>query len=313
MESAPKLSRKHIDFRDQISRNKTKSFFLMISVFIVLVALGYAISQAFSPGYFFVIMAISIAISLGYILFNFYNSDKIAIAAAGARPASKERNKQFYDVAESLTIASGLPMPKLYIMKSSQINAFASGRDPQHAVVCITSGSLEKLEKRELEGVLAHEMSHIGNYDVRFMTLITVMVGMVSIISEIFLRSLWFSGRGNNRQNGAILILIGVALAILAPIVVYFIQLSVSRKREFAADASAVRFTRYPRGLIDALKKIQSEQKSFQSSLQSQTQSRQQERKISKALAPMFFSNPFRAVSSTHPPIEKRIRALERM
>jgi len=301
---------KHIDFRDQISRNKAKSFFLMIAVFIVLVALGYAISLAFSPGYLFTILILSIIISLSYILISYYNSDKISLAAVNAKPADKIKYRQFYDVVESLTIASGLPMPKLYIMESPQINAFASGRDPQHAVICVTTGSLEKLEKKELEGVLAHELSHVANFDIRYMTLITVMVGMVSIISEIFLRSLWFSGgnRGNNKQGGAIFLIIGIALAILAPIVVYFIQLSVSRKREFAADASAVKFTRYPGGLISALKKIQEESKS-----QPSTHSGKPEKKVSKALAPMFFANPLRNAGSTHPPIEKRIAVLERM
>lgn len=296
---------KHIDFRDQISKNRIKSFFLMISVFVVLVALGYAISFAFNPGYVFTIMIFAIIISLSYILISYYNSDKIALAAAGAKPANKETHKQFYDVTESLTIASGLPMPKLYIMKSGQINAFASGRDPKHAVVCITSGSLEKLEKRELEGVIAHEMSHVANYDIRFMTLVTVMVGMVSIISEIFLRSLWFGGgSGGNKQNGGLYILIGILLAIISPIIVYLIQLSVSRKREFTADATAVKFTRYPNGLIGALEKIREEQ-NFQNA--------QQSKKVSKALAPMFFSNPFKGLSSTHPPIEKRIRVLKNM
>lgn len=305
---------KHIDFRDQISHNKVKSFFLMISVFIVLIALGYVISLAFNPGYFFIIMIMAIIISLSYILISYYNSDKIALTAAGAKLADKERHKQFYDVAESLTIASGLPMPRLYVMKSSQINAFASGRDPQHAVVCLTTGALENLDKKELEGVIAHEMSHIANYDIRFMTLITVMVGMVSIISEIFLRSLWFGAGGNgggNKQNGAVYILIGIVLAILAPIVVYLIQFSVSRKREFTADATAIKFTRYPHGLINALRKIQEEQKQQLSSIQNPSQ--QKNKKISKALAPMFFSNPFKNLSSTHPPLEKRIEVLERM
>ncbi len=306
------MQQTHIDFRDQIARNKVKSFFLIVAVFIVLVALGYVIALAFSPGYIFTILILSIIISLSYILMSYYNSDKIALAAVGAKQASKEKHKQFYDIVESLTIASGLPMPRLYIMESSKINAFASGRDPQHAVICITSGSLEKLEKKELEGVLAHEMSHVANFDIRYMTLITVMVGMISIISEIFLRSLWFGAgnRGNNKQGGAIFLIIGIALAILAPIVVYLIQLSISRKREFTADASAVKFTRYPRGLIEALKKIQDENKIPPST---QSASNKPERKVSKALAPMFFANPFKNAGSTHPPIEKRIQILERM
>ena len=191
-------------------------------------------------------------------------------------------------------------MPRLYIMNSSQINAFASGRDPQNAVICVTTGCLEKLEKKELEGVLAHELSHVANYDIRYMTLVAVMVGMIAIISQIFLRSLWFRGGGSDNKNNWIFLLIGILMAILAPIVVQLVQLSISRKREFASDASAVKFTRYPVGLIGALKKIQKD-------------AVQPEKKISKAVAPLFFSNPFRGWGSTHPPLEKRINALERM
>jgi len=290
---------KRVDFRDQISRNKYKSIFLMAVIFAVLILFGYVISFAFDPGFFFIIMMFSIIFSLGYILVSFYNSDKISIASVGAKKASRTLYKEYYSLVEGLTIASGMPMPRLYIMESSGINAFASGRDPEHAVVCVTNGALEKLDKRELEGVLAHELSHVANYDIRYMTLVTVMVGMIAIISEMFLRSLWFN-RGDNDKNKMIFILIGIVLAILAPITVKLVQLSISRKREFAADASAIKFTRYPLGLIRALKKIQNENVP-------------REKKVSKALAPMFFSNPLKGLGSTHPPLSKRISILERM
>jgi len=287
-----------IDFRDQISGNKLKSFFLMFFIFAILVLFGYVISFAFEPGFFFIIMIISIIISLSYIWISFYNSGKIAIASVGAKEAKRNDYKQFYQLVEGLTIASGLPMPKLYVMPSQQINAFASGRDPKNAVICVTEGALNKLDKRELEGVLAHELGHVANYDIRYMTLITVMVGMVAIISELFLRSLWFSGDHDNKN--AIFIVIGIALAILAPIVVQLVQLGISRKREFTADATAVKFTRYPQGLIGALKKIKSDYAP-------------EEKKVSKAVAPLFFSNPLKGWGSTHPPIEKRIATLEKM
>jgi heat shock protein HtpX len=190
-------------------------------------------------------------------------------------------------------------MPKLYIMSSKQINAFASGRDTKHSVICVTEGALERLDKKELEGVLAHELGHIESYDIRYMTLIAVMVGIISIISELFLRSLWFKSGDSNDNKGSIFMIIGVILAILAPIFVFFIQMAISRKREFTADASAVKFTRYPDGLISALKKI--------------GQENQPEKKINKAVAPLFFANPFREVGSTHPPIQKRIEALQKM
>lgn len=292
---------KRIDFRDQISRNKTKSVLLMFSIFVLIIALGYAISFAFDPGYFFVILIIAIIFSISYLLIMFYNSDKIAIASVGAKLADRTKYRQFYSLVEGLTLASGLPMPKLYVMPSKQINAFASGRNPAHAVVCVTEGALDKLDKTELEGVLAHELGHIANYDIRYMTLIAVMVGIISIVSQIFLRSLWFGagGRGNNKGQ-AIFMIIGIVMAILAPIVVYFVQMSISRKREFTADATAVKFTRYPQGLINALKKIKEE-------------NTVPEKKVSKAIAPLFISSPFKHAGRTHPPLEKRIEVLERM
>jgi len=301
-----------IDFRDQIARNKRKSFFMIFFIFIIFIILGYVISMAFSPDYFFIIMILAIIISILYVVISFYNSDKIAIASVKAKHASRSEHKMYYDLVEGLTIASGLPMPKLYVMPSKQINAFASGRNPKNAVVCVTEGALEKLEKRELEGVLAHELGHIGNYDMRYMTIVAVMVGMIAIISEIFLRSLWFSsgsrGGGDNNKAQIIFLIIGIALAILAPIVVYFVQLSISRKHEYSADATAVKFTRYPNGLIKALKKIKSDyEKPSEGTMQ------KQKNKPSKALAPMFFANPFKNLGSTHPPIEKRIEKLERM
>ncbi|MBI2004481.1 M48 family metallopeptidase [Candidatus Pacearchaeota archaeon] len=289
-----------IDFRDQISGNKWKSFFLMLIVVVFIVALGYVISMAFDPVYFSFIMIIAIIFSIFYIMIGYYNSHKIAIASVGAKPASREKHKIFFDLVEGLTLASGLPMPKLYVMPSQQINAFASGRNPKKAVVCVTEGALNKLDRRELEGVLAHELGHVGNYDIRYMTLTAILVGMIAIISQIFLRSLFFSGgRGGDKKN-AIFIIIGIALAILAPIVVWLVQMSISRKREYGADATAVKFTRYPEGLIKALEKIKNEHAP-------------PEKKISKAVAPLFFANPFKNLGSTHPDINKRIEVLKRM
>jgi len=288
-----------IDFRDQISRNKRNSFFLISLIFLVFVLFGYVISLAFEPGFFFIIMIISIVFSLSYILISYYNSGKIAVASVGAHKVSQEKYKDYYRLVESLTIASGLPMPELYVMNSPQINAFASGRDPKHAVVCITTGAFEKLDRREIEGVLAHELGHIASYDMRYMTIATVMVGMIAIISQIFLRSLWFKG-GNNDRNNAVFIIIGIAMAILAPIVVQLVQFAISRRREYSADATAIKFTRYPDGLIRALTKIKNE-------------NAESEKKVSKAIAPLFFANPFKNLGSTHPPIEKRIEILKRM
>ncbi len=301
---------KRISFYDQINRNKRKSFFLIVFILLILIALGYFIGKASGPDYFFMIMVFAIIFSVSYVLIGYYKSDKIALASVNAKPASMSKYPQYHHSVEGLCLASGLPKPRLYVMEDSKINAFASGRDPEHAVICVTIGALEKLDKQELEGVLGHELSHIANFDIRFMTLTAVLVGMIAIISQMFLRSLWwrsFSSRDrNNNQAQIIFIIVGILLAILAPIVVQLVQLGVSRKREYIADASAVRFIRSPTGLIKALKKIDNENPSIES-----------KKNYNKALAPLFISDPFKLKSSsmfaTHPPIKKRISVLEKM
>ncbi len=294
---------KHIDFRDQIARNKTKSFLFMFFVLIVLIMLGYVLMQFLSID-FFSFAIIWIIISISYILISYYNSDKIALAATGAKQAPREQFRQLYNSVEGLTIASGLPMPRIYVMQNQQINAFATGRDEKHSAVCVTTGALERLSKQELEGVLAHELTHVKNYDVRFATLVAVLVGMISIISQMFLRSLWYGGassRDDRKGGSAIFLLIGIALAILAPIAVKLVQLAISRKREFMADAGSVEITRYPKGLINALRKI----------------SNDKPMKVNAAVAPLFFSDPLKGrivnLFQTHPPISKRIEVLEAM
>jgi len=295
-----------IIFYDQIARNKRNSVFLMLGIIIIIVILGAVIGLAMGQGYFFFILAVASVISILYVWIGYYNSHKIALASVGARKADTARHRMLYHSVESMALASGLPMPDVYVMPGHQINAFATGRDPQHAVVCFTEGALEKLDKRELEGVIAHELGHVANYDIRFMTLTAVLVGMIAIISQIFLRSLFFSGgRGGRDKNQAIFLIIGIVLAILAPIVVYFVQMAISRKREFSADASAVKFIRSPTGLIHALKKIKAEYEPMNKG------------QVSKSVAPLFISDPFKmsasGLSSTHPPISKRIEILERM
>jgi len=299
-----------ISFQDEIRRNKIKSVLMMAVIFIFFILLGFVISLALDPSYFFIIMIIATIFSLSYLLISYYNSDKIALASVKAKPADKVKHREFYIAAENMALASGLPTPRLYIMESSEINAFASGRNPQNAVICMTTGSLNKLNKQELEGVIAHEMAHIANYDMRFMTITAVMVGLISIIAQIFLRSLWFSSMGNNNRDGkiqVILIILGIVFAILAPLVANLVSLAISRRREYAADATGVKFTRYPPGLANALKKIKTEHIS------------EKERKhiSSKALAPLFISDPFKrkisGLFATHPDIDERIRRLNSM
>jgi len=285
-----------LSFYNEIRKNKIYSALMVFFVLIILIALVYAIGLAIGAD-IFIISILAIIISIIYVLISYYNSDKIALASVSAKPAGREY-KQYYDSVEGLCLASGLPMPKLYVMQHEQINAFASGRGPKHAVICVTTGALQKLNKQELEGVLAHELSHIANYDIRFMTLTAVLVGMIAIISQIFLRSLWFRSGNRDNKNG-ILILIGVAMAILAPILSMLVQLAISRRREYGADSSAVKFMRTPTGLIGALNKIKNNP----------------EMKVSGAVAPLFLAKPSRTAElfSTHPPLEKRIERLRKM
>jgi heat shock protein HtpX len=292
-----------LSFHDEIRKNKLSSYLLISLIFAFLLALTYTIAFIVGGDYFFIILIIGIPISIAYILIGFYKSDSLAVAASGSKLASQREYPQYHNIVEGLCIASGLPKPRLYIMNNPQINAFASGRDPKNAVISVTQGALDKLTKQELEGVLAHELSHIANYDIRFMTLTAVLVGMIAIISEIFLRSLFWSsmsGGGNDRNNNnAILMIIGIILAILAPIAVALVQFAISRKREYAADSSAVKFMRTPTGLIGALKKIKGNS----------------EMKISGAVSPLFIAKPSKTREwfSTHPPLADRIAKLERM
>jgi len=289
-----------ISFHDQIARNRRNSFLLVVVVFIVLIALGYVISFAFSPDYFFFIMIFATVFSLFYVVITYYNSDKIALASVRAKKADPVKHRQLYHAVENMSIASGMPMPRVYIMPGKQINAFATGRDPNHSAICVTEAALNKLNKQELEGVVGHEMSHIANYDIRFVTTVAVVVGAISIFSQLFLRSLWF--KSDRRQGNALFFVIAIVLAIMAPLIVKLVQFAISRKREFMADAGSVKLTRYPPGMINALKKIKNDHEKL---------------KVPDAVAPMFFSDVSKKrianLFQTHPPIDDRISVLERM
>jgi len=303
-------NKKRLSFEDEIKRNKIKSSVLMIIIVAFFIFFGYIIAMILDPSYFFIIMIFSIIISISYTLIGYYNAEKIALASVNARPASRAEHPQLFHAVENMAIASGLPVPKVYVMESNQINAFASGRNPEKAVICITTGALKKLNKQELEGVIAHEMSHIANYDIRFMTLTAILIGLISIVAQMFLRSFWFGIGSNNRENknnaGLVIFMVGIILAILAPLFANLVALAISRKREYGADAMGVKLTRYPPGLKNALIKIKNE-----SVYESDN------KRYSKAIAPLFISDPFKrkikSLFSTHPPLEERISKLERM
>lgn len=241
---------------------------------------------------------------------SYYFSDKIVLATSGARQIQKKDAPEYFRIVENLSIAGGLPMPRIYIINDPSPNAFATGRDPKHAVVAATTGILERLNKVELEGVISHELSHIKNYDIRLAGVVAVLVGFVAIISDFFMRSLWFGGDRDRDSGkaGAIFLLIGIVFAILTPIIATLIQLAVSRKRELLADASGALLTRYPEGLASALEKIASDPRPLRSA--------------NHATAHLFIVNPFKGkdgkaffvnLFNTHPPLAERIKILRSM
>jgi heat shock protein HtpX len=289
---------------EHILSNKAKSYVLFSLIVALVIFLGFVIGSIYGNGYAGIILAAVIAVI--YALISYYSGDKIALAVSHAVPANKKDHAYLINTVEGLSIAAGLPKPNVYVMNDDAINAFATGRNPEHASIAVTTGAIKKLNRQELEGVIAHEMSHIGNYDIRFMMLVVVMIGMISIISNFFIRMMWFGGGSRDDRNnlGIILLLVGVILAIFAPLVGQLIQLAISRKREYLADASGALLTRYPKGLADALRKIKKENMPM--------------KKVDKSVASLFIANPLKSgwlnnMFSTHPPIDERIKRLDEM
>ena len=281
-----------------------------MAVFVGLViAIGYVLGYALGYGSDFVWIATLFAVVSSFS--SYWWGDKLVLAMSGARPADRKRDFDFFTVAENLSIAAGIPKPKLYVIDDTAMNAFATGRDPEHAVVCATTGLLTKLERRELEGVIAHELSHIKNYDTRLLAVVSVLAGTVVFLSDMFMRNLWWGGRrsrDDNNNSGGIILVIGIVLAILTPIFATLMQLALSRRREFLADASGVDLTRYPEGLARALAKL--------------TQDKEVLEAATNATAHLYITNPFKGKSysawfsnmfNTHPPIEERIKRLRAM
>ena len=291
----------------QKDKNIRKTWILITVFLIVVIGLGWFFAQVLQrPG--ILVFAVIFSILMSFI--SYWYSDKIVLAMAKARPIEKKDNPELYRIVENLCITAGLPLPKIFILEESALNAFATGRNPQHAVVAVTRGLIERLNRSELEGVIAHELSHIGNRDMLLSTVVVVLVGFVALLSDFFLRSLWWGGfrsRDRDRESSqlqAILMIIGIALAILAPIAATLIQLAISRKREFLADASGALLTRYPEGLALALEKISTDKTPL--------------RVANRATAHLYISNPFKGkrlstLFMTHPPIEERIKTLRGM
>jgi heat shock protein HtpX len=284
----------------QQDKNVTRTWFLMTMFLVVVIAIGWAISYLYGVPE---ILYIAVAFSLLMNVVSYWYSDKIVLTMHHARPASEALEHELINIVENLSITAGLPMPKVYVVNDPAPNAFATGRDKEHAVVAVTSGLLTTLNKTELEGVIAHELSHIGNRDILLSTVVVVLVGFVTILSDMFLRGSFLRGRDDDNKLGGILAIVGIVLIILSPIVAQLIHFAISRKREFLADASGALLTRYPEGLANALKKISAYKGPMMTA--------------NNSTAHLFISNPFGgkvgAISKlfmTHPPMEERVAAL---
>ena len=289
------------DLYKERSHNVFKTYALMLGFLLVVTAVGWAVSWYYnSPAILYGAVGFSLLMNVG----SYWFSDKIALAMAHAKPATREESFDLYTVTENLAITAGMPMPKLYVIEDPAPNAFATGRNETHAVVAATTGLLQMLNRTELEGVIAHELSHIRNKDMLVMTVAVVLAGFVAIVADIFLRMSYFGGNRDNDSKNGLFVILAIVAAILAPLAAQLIQLAISRRREFLADSSGALLTRYPEGLASALRKISS----YASPM----------RHANHATAHLFIANPFGAragqfvnkLFSTHPPVEERIEAL---
>lgn len=293
------------------AESNTRKTWLLITVFLVfIIALGWLFSYLLDSS---AILIIAIILSIAMSFSSYWYSDKIVLSMCRAKPIEKKDNPELYRIVENLCITAGLPLPRIFIIQEAQPNAFATGRNAERAVIAVTQGLLEKLDRVEIEGVIAHELSHIGNKDMLLGTVIVILVGVVAILSNIFLRISFFGGMGRRDSRdsggaGTILLILGIAAAILAPIAAGLIKLAISRKREFLADASGALLTRYPEGLARALEKISADANPM--------------RIANNSTAHLFISSPFKGKQAknwftklfmTHPPLEERIKALQGM
>ncbi|MFH1361498.1 MAG: M48 family metallopeptidase [bacterium] len=308
----PELAK--LNIYDQIDSNKRKTFFFILGFILFIVLIGWVMGLAFDDPYTFPLIAgvIAFASAIG----SYYYSDKMVLAISGAKEIKKSDNPGLYSLVDNLCIGAGLPQPKVYIIDDTAPNAFATGRDPKHAVVAVTTGLLQKLDKPELEAVIAHELTHIGNYDIRLMTIVAILAGTVVLMSDLFMRWTWWGGRGRRRDSKGsgqlqlIMFILAIVLAILSPIVAQLIKLAISRKREFLADAGAAMITRHPEALASALEKLTADPEPLEVA--------------NKATAHLYIINPlkehagssrawFAKMFMTHPPLRERVAALRAM
>jgi len=300
-----------VSMYDAQAQNRWRTVLLIVAFTVLVAVVAYVAGDILggSPSAGVAFIPLAILFSAGTSLFSYFAGDKLVLAQSRAREVPEGEEKVLRDVVETLALGLGIPTPKLYVIEDPAPNAFATGRDPRHASVAVTRGLLEVMDRSELEGVIAHELSHVGNRDIRVMLLVTVLVGTVALLSDWLLRSMWWGGRDRGRDRGSgggLLLIVGIVLAILTPIIATLIQLAVSRQREYLADASGAFLTRYPEGLANALRKIAADRNVLSVA--------------NKATASLYIANPlndhpfqFDRLFDTHPPIEERIRRLEAM
>jgi len=297
-----------VNLYDAIAANRVRTVVLIAFFVAVVAAVAWVFGEYLTPGGGIALLPLSLLLSGGSAFFSYFAGDRIVLAQSGARAVGPDEEKVLRDVVESLALGLGIPTPALYVIEDSAPNAFATGRDPKHASVAVTRGLLDKMDRSELEGVLAHELSHVGNRDIRVMLLVTILVGMIALLADWMLRSMWWGGgrRRDRDQGGGLIAILALVLALLTPVIAMLIQLAVSRQREYLADASGALLTRYPAGLASALRKIGADTEPLEVA--------------NKATASLYIANPlkdhtalFDGLFDTHPPIAERIKRLEAM
>ena len=298
-----------LNIYDAVAANRWRTVALVTVFTGLLIALGYVVGEVFAPGGGVAMVPAALGLSGVSATASYFAGDKLVLAQSQARELAAGEEPQLRSIVETLSIGLGIPPPRIYVIDDTAPNAFATGRDPKHASIAVTRGLIDKLDRTELEGVIAHELSHVGNHDIRVMLLVTVLVGTIALLSDWMLRSFAWGGggrRGRDRGGGGVILIIAIVLAILTPIIATLIQLAVSRQREYLADASGALLTRYPPGLASALRKIAADKEALEVA--------------NKATASLYFANPLKdapramdGLFDTHPPIAERIRRLEAM
>jgi heat shock protein HtpX len=308
MDTVPSVSPPHLNVYSEIAANRRRTALLMAAFVVVVAALAYVLGELYVRGAGLVVVPLALVLAGAWATTSYLAGDRLVLGVSRARPVTEAEAPELHHVVEALAIGAGIPKPAVYVMEDDAPNAFATGRDPAHASIAVTTGLLHQMDRSELEGVVAHELSHVRNYDTRLMLVAVVLVGVVALVSDLLLRSFLWGGRGRDRSGGGglVLVLVGLVAAIVAPLAAQVLRMAISRQREYLADASGALLTRYPPGLARALRKIQADRHSLGAA--------------NKGTAALYIANPLKdrprlldGLFDTHPPLEERIRRLEEM